>query len=280
MRFVLSKTFLANALLAILGFVAAYFILRWSLDMATHHEQKIEVPDLAGLNYLDAQVVLEEQKLNFEILDSSEFNNAYEGHAVWVQYPKAGSFVKEGRPIRLTINPTKEPLIELPDLIERTKRRAVYDLRTKGFRVGELTYVPYIGKDVVVKVLLKGKEVKGPGLFPKGTQFDLVLGGGLSSEKVIVPWLARKTFAEAEESLLANSLNLGVVFWELDTLNKEEIDSNAARVYRQDPEVNTNFGVPMGSSVDLWLTDDSTKWPIDTLSIQIPDSILIGQDTL
>lgn len=254
-----------------------YFILRWSLDKVTRHDMSIEVPDLSGLHIDDAETVLKEVGLEMEILDSSEFNNAYEGHQVWIQYPMALSKVKIGRPIQLTINPVREPLIALPNLIEKTRRRAIFDLKSKGFLVGDLSYVPYIGKDVVVKVLLKKEETQVGKLYPKGTKFDLVLGGGLSQEKVKVPYLARLSMTEAYELLLANSLNLGLTIWELPEEPTAE-DSASARVFKQEPKSDYEYGVRMGSDIDIWLTSDSTKWPSDTLGIQYTDSLYIPID--
>ena len=263
LRFLMSKTFWANLVLALVLLSVLYLGLKWTLNTITLHDETIEVPDLAGLQMEDARTVLEERKLEFEILDSSEFNNAYEGHAIWLQYPRAGAKVKRGRPIQLTINPIREPLIVLPELVERTKRRAIFDLHSKGFEVGELTYVPYIGKDVVVEVRHKGKEAKANSLFPKGSVFDLIVGGGLSDEKVMVPYLLRSTLEEAEERLLANSLNLGLVVWDIS--DDVELDSSNARVYKQQPQAGGEFGLRLGSDVDIWLTNDSTKWPVDTL---------------
>lgn len=270
-RFLLSKTFAANVLLAAMVLIVGYFLLRWSLSSLTHHNETIEVPDLAGLHMDDAATVLKESGLEMEILDSSEFNNSYDGHEVWVQYPRAGAQVKAGRPIRLTVNPVREPLIALPSLIEKTRRRAIFDLKSKGFIVGDLSYVPYIGKDVVVKVLLGKKEVAAGTYFPKGTRFNLVLGGGLSEEKVRVPNLARLTMDEAIESLMANSLNLGLAIWELPP-EATAADSLRAKVYKQVPGIDYALGLRMGAEVDIWLTTDSTKWPVDTLGLNSLDT--------
>ena len=226
----LSKTFLANLMLGTTALVLIFFLLRWGLDSYTFHDQQIEVPSLIGLDLEETQIVTAEQKLSWQVLDSSEYNYAFGDSEVWDQYPRAGSRVKEGRAIKLTVNPVREPMIQLPDLIEKTIRRATYDLQTKGFVLGEISYVPYIGKDVVVRVLSDGEELKGRSFFTKGSVIDLVLGGGLSEQTTEVPFLGGLDLKTAKERLRSVSLNIGLVSWEESSM-ETSMDSSKARVH-------------------------------------------------
>jgi len=56
------------------------------------------------------------------------------------------------------------------------------------------------------------------------------------------------------------SLNIGALTFDADVK-----DSAAAFVYRQYPVFEADAQVPAGSSVDLWLTEDSTKFQIDVV---------------
>ncbi|MDZ7848495.1 MAG: hypothetical protein U5L96_18055 [Owenweeksia sp.] len=58
-----------------------------------------------------------------------------------------------------------------------------------GFVVGELSYVPYIGEDVVVDVKVDGRSDRKTAVLKKGTVVDLVLGKGLSGTKIAAPYL-------------------------------------------------------------------------------------------
>ena len=73
-------------------------------------------------------------------------------------------------------------------LVEKTKRRAIYDLESQGFVVGNLIYVPYIGKDVVIEVKIGDRSVMPGEKLTKGTIIDLVLGQGLSDELILSPY--------------------------------------------------------------------------------------------
>jgi hypothetical protein len=58
--------------------------------------------------------------------------------------------------------------------------------------------------------------------------------------------------------------SLGAV--NMDGTVKTKTDSSNARVFMQRPEHNKNNLVPLGSSIDIWLTNDTTKIPLaDTL---------------
>lgn len=276
-RFLKSKSFWANLLVAVVGIALLIWGVNASLRGYTHHGDNITVPDLSRLSYEEAVRRLESTELGYEILDSAEFNPEYPRGSILQQYPYPGSLVKERRVIKLTLNPLKPRKIELPELIEKTKRRAIYDLQSKGFEVGELEYIPYIGKDVVVDVKVNGRSVKAKARFEKGTVVQLVLGQGLGGSMVNVPYLKRLTLAEAEEKLLAASLNKGSVRFD------ESIqDTAAAVVYQQYPNPSHKPSVNIGQQIDIWLTDDYTKLPLDSLEYlqyEIPDSLRNDADT-
>lgn len=273
LRFLFSRTFLANLILALIlgGLVLggiAYF-----LKVYTRHGDYIAVPDLKELALVEVEQVLAPKQLNYEVIDSSEYDPSFPRGAVINQYPDAGHSVKAGRLIRLTINPLQPRKIVVPNLIEKTKRRALYDLESKGFVVGELSYVPYIGKDVVVDVKVAGRSLERQEAFQKGTVIDLVLGQGLGSTFIKVPYLRFLNAEEAEAKLKSASLNIGSLIYD-----EEVEDSTLALVYRQNPEPSLEPQIKPGMEVDLWLTADYTKIPNDSLNFQnvVPgDSIAV-----
>lgn len=238
------------------------------LDSYTRHGDNIVVPSLARMDYNEAISALEERELLAEIMDTSEFNPDFPRGSIINQYPEDGATVKKGRVIKLTINPMKARKVEIPQLIEKTKRRAIYDLESKGFKVGELTYVPYIGKDVVVDIKVNGKSVKEKDRFEKGTTIELVLGKGLGNDLSPMPYLRFLSLDEAKQLLLEASLNLGSVIYD------EEIkDSTSVVVYNQRPAPSHAPSIRPGAEVDIWLTDDYTKIPNDSLQFLHPELV-------
>jgi len=269
-RFFVSKTLFANILLALLTVALAFLGLSYGLDYYTRHGQAIPVPDLSDMAVTEAAAKLKSMELQYQVLDSAEYNPHRPRGAVVEQFPQAGSTVKAGRVVKLTLNRMQPRKILIPDIIDKTKRRAIYDLESKGFEVRDLEYVPYIGKDVVVDLKVEGESVKIGGSYPEGTAVTLVLGEGLGKQTIPVPYLRWLSAEEARAKLLSSRLNPGALLWDEDIS-----DTAAALVYRQSPEPTRMPAIQPGEPVDIWLTNDYTKIPNDSLEFQqhIPDSL-------
>ena len=267
-KFIKSKVFWRHAIAYALLLLVGFFVLNWWLGSYTQHDETVVVPDLLSFTLEEAGEKLKPIELNFAVIDSAEFNPEYPRGAVVGQIPQSGSAVKRGRTIFLTVNPRSIQKVILPNLIDRSKRQAISYLETYGFRVGELEFVPDMARDVVVGVTYNGREVKPGSALPKQAVIDLVLGDGLSDQKISVPRLPGLTLDEAEVRLKELSLNVGALSYD-ETVE----DSSMARVYRQYPDPNPRPFIRLGMSVDLWFTEDNTKIPADTLFITEPDTL-------
>lgn len=177
-RFIRSKSFFIQIAIAGVGVLLFIFLLKWWLGFTTNHDQKIEVPDLNRMSLSDVQAKLKEVNLDFIVIDSASFNPNYPKKSVIEQSPEAGDYVKEKRKIYLTLNPSKYRDITIPDLNGRTKRQAMSQLQSIGFKIGEFTTVRDIGKDVVRGLKFKGKDLKPGEKLPKNSVIDLVVGDG------------------------------------------------------------------------------------------------------
>lgn len=265
-RFFTTRVFWINIVLIVVVLVLLFLGLSTWLNSYTRHGDTMKVPDLTRLDYSEAEQIAQDINLKLTVLDTAEYTSSFPRGSIIDQYPAPGAEVKEGREIKLTVNRLKPRKIELPKLIEKTKRRAIYDLESKGFKVGGLSYVPYIGKDVVVKVKVKGEEAEAGTRFEKGTVVNLVLGKGLSNTKIMVPYLRFLSEEEARDKILAGSLNIGSVIYDAEVK-----DSSAAQVYRQYPSPSLRPTAFMGGEVDIWLTEDYTKIPNDSLEFLNPE---------
>src|SRR5690554_3252507 len=105
-RFIFTKTFLKQLLLAIGVFIALGFLILWWLRITTNHNEKIEVPDLSTMTLDIVEKKLDEMDLRYVILDSAHYNPDYPQFSVIDQIPKPGKFVKENRKLYLTLNPS------------------------------------------------------------------------------------------------------------------------------------------------------------------------------
>lgn len=177
-KFLVSKTFLKQIALAIVALVIFCFILLKWLKVTTNHGNFETVPNLTGKSVEVAKIELKENNLVLEIQDSANYNPKYPKFSVIEQEPPPGTKVKENRKIYLTLNPSGYRKILVPNLRERTLRQAKPTLEALGFKVGDITYIDNIGKDIVLKMLFKGKEIQSKTELPKTSKIDLVLGNG------------------------------------------------------------------------------------------------------
>ncbi|GGC85233.1 PASTA domain-containing protein [Flavobacterium lutivivi] len=177
-KYLTSKVFFAQMLVA-LGVIAvvSYVFFHW-ITYITRHGQEIVVPDLSKLSAEQAEEKLDEMKLDYIILDTVDFRPEFPKLTIVDQEPKAGSKVKEGRKIYIKINAEKFTMVSLPDLVEKTYRQAVPTLEAVGLKAGEITYKPYLGKDMVLEMRMNGRKLKAGEKVLKSSKIDLVLGDG------------------------------------------------------------------------------------------------------
>lgn len=177
-KFLTSKVFFKQVLLAMGAVVViSFIILRW-LNFTTNHGEFETVPMLKGKSLSVATIELDEHNLVIEIQDSANYNPDYPKFSVIDQDPQAGAKVKEDRKIYITVNPSGYRKITVPDLKERTFRQAKPTLEALGFKVGKISYIDNIAKDLVLKVQYRGVDIKKGEKLPKTTAIDLVLGNG------------------------------------------------------------------------------------------------------
>lgn len=179
LKFIFSKTFLMQLVLAVIALILIVFIILKWLDFSTNQDQRITVPNLARLSLDKVDEQLNELNLRREILDSANYNPDFPPYSVIDQVPLPGKFVKENRKIYLTLNPSGYRKVEIPEnLIRRTRRQVEPTLRSLGFEIGTITYKPDVAKDAVLELRHKGEKLE-PGMkLMKTSKIDLVLGDG------------------------------------------------------------------------------------------------------
>ena len=178
LKYLKSKIFLRTIITILISIIIGIFLLTKFLNFRTNHNQKIEVPDLAKLTLDKAEQKLTDLDLAFIVIDSASYNPEYPPKSVIEQNPEVGDFVKKGRKIYLTLNPSNYRKITVPDVLGKTKRQVITHLKSVGFRIGEYYYIPDIGRDVVRKIKIGSRVLKSGDLIPKNSEIDLVMGDG------------------------------------------------------------------------------------------------------
>ena len=170
-------------LLVVVTGLLIWGVLYW-LDSYTLHNQAILVPDVKGLQEEVAAPILKKSKLRYQVVDSV-YSRTVEPGAIVEQIPAAESKVKQNRIVFLTVNAKTSQTVELPDVKEISQRQAVASLRSLGFRVDSVEYVPYEYKDLVVNVLYKGLPVNSGVRLPFGATLWLQVGDGFELTEVV-----------------------------------------------------------------------------------------------
>lgn len=177
-KFVFSKSFLKQLVLALIILIVFIFLIKWWLGSTTNHDQQIAVPDIKGMTLELVEQELSNADLRYFIIDSANYNPDYPKYSVIEQNPAAGKFVKENRKIYLVLNPSGYRKLSIPDVIDKTRRQAEPTLKALGFKIGKVTYIDHIGKEEVRGLKHKGKEIKPGDQLQKTSTIDLILGNG------------------------------------------------------------------------------------------------------
>ena len=180
-KFIFSKVFLKQLLLALLALVLLVFGLLYWLRASTNHDQRIAVPDLSKMSLGLVQQELENADLNYVVIDSSNYNPDFPTFSVIEQNPAAGKFVKEGRKIYLVLNPSGYRKIEIPELVGRTQRQVEPTLLALGFKIGKIDYRDHISSDEVLELRHDGQTLNVGDALRKTSVIDLVVGNGKGS---------------------------------------------------------------------------------------------------
>ena len=177
-NYLTSKVFFRQIILALCIVIALAFVFFNMLSYFTKHGQEITVPDLSKMNVEKAEQTLTLLNLDYVLLDTLDYSKDFPAFSIVEQEPKKGAKVKANRKIYLKLNSEGYAFVALPDLIEKTFRQAEPTLKSIGLEVGNVTYKPYLGKDMVLEMKYKGATVKPGTKIMKTSKIDLVLGDG------------------------------------------------------------------------------------------------------
>ncbi len=173
-----SRVFFLQILASVIILAAFSFLFINWLTFATNHGNEIMVPDLSMLSVEQAEEKLDAVNLDYVVIDTVDYKPRYPKLAIVSQEPTAGAMVKKGRRVYLKINASKFGLVTLPDLIEKTYRQVIPTLKSMGLYEGKITYIPYLAKDIVLELRLKGRKLKPGDKVFKSSSIDIVLGDG------------------------------------------------------------------------------------------------------
>ena len=154
---------------------------KYALAIYTHHGEGIEVPDLKGMTYLKARLLLEEDNLNIVVSDSG-YVKTMPADCILAQTPGVGTKVKSGHTIYVTVNSPSSPTFAIPDVVDNSSyREAEAKLMAMGFQLTEPQKV--VGeKDWVYGIICRGRRVSNGDRIPIDYPLTLMIGTGTYDE--------------------------------------------------------------------------------------------------
>lgn len=248
---------LKNLAGAVLFFVALAMVANVLLGIFTHHGKVIQVPDMVGLSVREADHVADTSGVRIDVVDSIYVRGMAKG-AVYKQNPAAGSNVKKGRRIMLTINATQPKRITMPNLVGYSMRQAKAELSSRGLNLGRLIYVDDIATNNVLKQQQNGRDVRPGSSVESGSDIDLVVGLNGSDNRTYIPNVMGMKYIRAVDVVHENSLNVGNLVFDASVRNYNDTINSV--IYRQSPGA-SQAPTQMGSSVSLYLTVDPERIP-------------------
>lgn len=178
----LSDHYLTSHLLAMVMVVILLCLgVAFGLDIYTHHGEEIEVPELKGIEYDQAQEKLTLLGLSLVVSDSG-YNKQMPANSILLQTPSGGQKVKQGHIIYVTINSPSSPTFAIPDIVDNSSvREAEARLVAMGFQV--TPPLPVDGeKDWVYGILCQGRKVSSGERISIDHPLTLMVGRGTTDD--------------------------------------------------------------------------------------------------
>jgi hypothetical protein len=245
----LISLFVAAGIVLVLVFGSMIF-----LNVSTMHGKVQVVPDFTNMSVEEAELLATDSHMRIDVVDSLYVKRMAKGH-IYRQTPKAGSQVKKGRRILVTINALSAKLVDMPNLVGCSMRKATAELQSRGLVLGRLIYRHDLATDNVLGQQCKGVPVAPGTKVETGSVIDLVVGLNESDSETMVPDVVGMKCLPATDAVHSSSLNIRTVY---DSSVRDYNDSLKAVVYSQSPSAESV--ARKGVQVTMFLTIDAEKY--------------------
>jgi beta-lactam-binding protein with PASTA domain len=176
---------LAMAVVVLLFCLGVYY----GLNLYTHHGEGIVVPELKGMRFQKAYLLLEEKGLDIVVSDSG-YNKAMPAECILAQTPGHDQKVKRGHTIYVTVNSPLSPTFAIPDIVDNSSlREAEAKLMALGFRLMPVQRVAG-EKDWVYGILCRGRRISNGDRIPIDHPLTLMVGSGTIDESDDVDYVS------------------------------------------------------------------------------------------
>lgn len=168
---------LGNLLAMAVIVVLLCFGVKYGLEIYTHHGEGIVVPQVKGMTYSKARMLLEEDGLTIMVTDSG-YNKTLPADYILAQTPGYGTKVKSGHTVYVTVNSPSSPTVVVPDIVDNSSvREAEAKLMAMGFRLLPAKRVSG-ERDWVYGIICRGRRVSNGDRISIDYPLTLLVGDG------------------------------------------------------------------------------------------------------
>ena len=152
------------------------------MPVLTRHGSEFLLPDFTGQRVVDAQLILKDLDLDYEI-SSEEYSPGEEKNIVLNQFPVANTEVKSGRIIKFVVS-LGQKMVPIPDLAGLSVRQAILNLETAKMELGEIAWA--FSDTLPEKVVVFSYPAAGTEI-PLGSPVNLMVNRGRASSFTYMP---------------------------------------------------------------------------------------------
>ncbi|MGA3243572.1 MAG: PASTA domain-containing protein [Bacteroidota bacterium] len=234
--------------ISLVGFLVVFYLFN-SIVMPRYVQQgkTTKVPNVVGKGLDEALKLLADAGLPGKKVSIPRSDKQYPEGTVVVQNPAAGSEVKFGRGVYLTVS-GGEPLVVVPSLRGQSLRDATFSLERVGLVMGSTTYQvseEYPQGTIIDQDILLSSKV------PSGKVINVTVSQGKNADQVPVPDVIKKSFSEAERIVIQAGLRVGNITYQV---NAELLPNTVMDQFPKAGQL-----VPAGQPIDLVVAQKGEK---------------------
>jgi eukaryotic-like serine/threonine-protein kinase len=210
-KMILTKLLRPLGIIAVIAFILIVIIDSFFMPYYVQRGKTTTVPNIVGLSIEEAKKKLKEIGLEPKEAEYKP-DKRYRTGTVIQQNPSADSEVKYGRGIYLTISGGEE-LVDVPNLRGKSIREAAFNLERCGLRLGSISYEP--SEDIFPNTIIR-QEIQTNKKIASGSQINIIVSQGQSTDLRLVPDVLSKTRTEAEKLLTENGFKIGKIVHQIN----------------------------------------------------------------
>lgn len=209
-KFFTKYPWVQHVILMVVISIVMMFLISLFIKCYSRHGKEFEMPQFAYTDSTPGMTVEQamannDLDLEFVVNDSSVYNPKVKPGVILTQDPKAGSMIKKGRTVYVSIAASKEADVIMPNLRDLSLRGAQSKIESMGLKVGSINYVDDEDKNKVKEQRIGGRIIEPGEKVAPGTVIDLDVANGVDpyahSEEIIIEEPEYPVFDEMDDGI-------------------------------------------------------------------------------